>query len=233
MWGQVQKEQFVTLSSKLKIWKGKSLKRSGLFVASLFAAAATSAFGGAIPYPNPGTVAPEVTTYASSSAGVQIYFYGSTANYYDYVNVLDTHTGYTSGYILNNHGTSLGSELTIGTQPGQIDAGDQLVFYIESPEGQFASLASYSADDTNHAYITAFNGGTLNGVSIPAGLFVGLEDQASYHSDFNYNDDTFVFANVSAPGVNPSVTPEPSSLLLFGTGLISFSQVARRRLRQS
>src|SRR6202042_67258 len=94
-----------------------------------------------------------------------------------------------------------GTEISVGTTPGQINKGDQLVFYIISPEGNFASIAADSADSVNHAYITDINAGVLNGVSIPSGIFVGLEDEINGASDFNYNDDTFVFTGVSAPSI--------------------------------
>ncbi len=205
------------------------MKTSRLFAVLVLAALASSMHAGVIPYPNTGTIAPQVTTLASGSQGVDVYYFGSTANYNDSVEVYDVQTKYNSGAILPNHATAVGSEVTVGSTPGQINAGDQLVFYIISPEGDFASIASYSADQVNHAYITGYDGGTLDGVQIPAGLFVGLEDEASYRADFNYNDDTFVFTGVSAPAV--TVTPEPSSLALFGTGLLGVGEMVRRRVR--
>ena len=207
------------------------MKTSVLFAtASLLAATVSVSWAGVIPYPDPGTVAPQVVTYASSSKGINIYYYGSTANYTDYVQVLDVQTGYNSGSILDNHNTAPATEVTVGATPGEINKGDQLVFYIASPEGLFASIASYSADGVNHAYITDFGGGNLYGTAIPSGLFVGLEDESSFHSDFNYNDDTFIFTGVSAPSVGTGVTPEPGSLALFGTGLLSLGGILRRRV---
>lgn len=193
------------------------------------AAAATPVFADAIPYPNIGTIAPQVDTYASTSGGINIYYYGSTASFTDYIEVYDVQTGYNSGQILDNHTTVLGSEISVGTAPGQINAGDQLVFYIISPEGNLASVSSYSSDGVNHAYITSYSGGTLNGTTIPSGIYVGMEDEALGESDFNYNDDTFVFTGVSAPSVGVGVTPEPSSFLLFGTGLLGAAGTLRRR----
>jgi hypothetical protein len=211
--------------------------RLGLaFALSLLAASSVPLLADdAIPYPNPGTIAPQVNTYANTSGGVDIYYFGSTASFTDYVSVYDIQTGYNSGEILDNHTTVVGSELTVGAAPGQINNGDQLVFYINSPEGNFASLDSYSADGVNHAYITPYSGGTLNSTTIPPGIFVGLEDEINGASDFNYNDDTFVFTGVSAPsiGVGTNVTPEPSSFVLLGTGVLAAAESLRRKIRRA
>ena len=209
--------------------------RFGLgLVVSILAVSSMPLLADAIPYPNPGTIAPQVNTYASASGGIDIYYFGSTASFTDYVEVYDIQTGFNSGEILDNHTTVLASETTVGTAAGQINAGDQLVFYIISPEGNLASLASYSSDGVNHAYITPYSGGTLNSASIPSGIFVGLEDEANGESDFNYNDDTFVFTGVSAPsiGVGTGVTPEPSSFVLLGTGALAAAESMRRKLRR-
>ncbi len=208
------------------------MKRFALgLVLSALAASATPLLADVIPYPDTGTIAPEVNTFATTSGGINIYYYGSGASFTDYVELYDIQTGYSSGAILNNHGTALGAEVSVGTAPGEINAGDQLVFYILSPQGNLASLASYSSDGVNHAYITPYGGGTLNGVDIPSGIYVGLEDEALGGSDFNYFDDTFVFTGVSAPSIGVGATPEPSTFVLLGTGLLSVAGAVRRRIR--
>ncbi len=202
-------------------------KAAAILPILLGAALAATAKADAIPYPKSGTIAPEVATF-STGKGINAYFYGSTASFTDFVQVYDVNSGYNSGDILNNQKTANGAEVTVGAGAGQISAGDQLIFYIDSPEGLFASIASYSADGVNHGYITSYTGG-VNG--IPAGLFVGLEDERNGSSDFNYNDDTFVFTGVQAPSI--TATPEPSSLALLGTGVLSVAGMARRRFRKA
>ena len=186
--------------------------------AFFFLLAVPKAQADSIPYSKVGTVATEVPVYASGNGGVTVYYFGSTAGYTDYVRIYDLQTGFDSGKILNNKTTSVGASMQVGTVAGQINAGDQLIFYIVTPYNSFASLASYNSDGINHAYITPYSGGTANGVRIPAGFFVGLEDLPKSTSDLNYNDDTFVFTGISAPS---TVTPEPSSLVLLLTGLLA------------
>ncbi len=153
----------------------------------------------------------------ASSNGINVYYMGSTAGYEDQVGVYDVQTGWNSGKILDNKTTTPGTELTVGASAGQIRAGDELLFFILSPDGLFSNVASDSADGINHAYITSYSGGTVNGVSVPAGTFVGMEDLTKANSDLNYNDDDFVLT-----GVSTSVTPEPAALALFATGLLCF-----------
>ncbi len=192
---------------------------------ALLLSSATPMFAGPIPYPNPFHIAPEVPTYASSAGGIVLSYYGSTAGGEDAVQVYDVQTGFNSGNILDNRTTPVGTELTVGA--GQINAGDQIIFYIDSIVGRFASIGSYSDDGVNHAYITDYPGGTLNSMAIPAGYFVGLEDLPNGATDFNYNDDTFVVSGVDAPAV--SATPEPTSLALFATGMLVVAGLLRRR----
>ncbi len=185
-----------------------------------------TALADSIPYANVGTIAPQVSLYATGN-GLTAFYLGSTAAYEDQIEVYDVQTGYNSGKILDNKLNAPGAQVTIGTGAGQIRAGDQLILYIDSPAGRFSSVAANSADGINHAYITPFAGGSWNYTQIPAGLFVGMEDLARSNSDLNYNDDDFVLTGARSV---TGVTAEPTSFVFLATGLLG---VAVFRLRRS
>jgi hypothetical protein len=119
---------------------------------------------------------------------------------------------------LNNHTSPHGLALNFGT----VNAGDTLVFEMInlSPGGvgPWYSDKSLNSDGVNHVYSTNFGGD----IAIPAGTFVAFEDLPN-GGDFNYNDETFVFTNVS------TTVPEPATLLLAALGLGVMGLLMRRK----
>jgi len=182
-----------------------------------------------IPYPNVGTIAPTNTFTATSTGTIVGYFVqggaasGGGAAYLDKVGMWNVTTSTFSGWQFDNQTTTAGTSANFGA----VTAGDTLEFvlYDYTLSEYFSSNPVNSADGVNHVYETPWGGGLLNGANIPAGVYLGTEDLPIWNpSDFNYNDDSFVFANVTA------TAPEPGSLILLATGLIGGLGAMRRKL---
>ncbi len=188
-----------------------------------------AAFADSIPYPNAGTVAPPMTLTATTTGDIVGYFAGSSAGMTDVIRLVDVTAGTTSAWVLNNHTSTIGQSYNFGSA----NAGDVLIFQVGDGGSYSAYLSSdpaSSVDGVNHAYVTSFAGGTvpLGGSFVfVAGTYVGFEDLNVAYSDLDYNDDTFIFTNVSS---NTPV-PEPSTLALLGTGILSTAGAIRRRMR--
>jgi hypothetical protein len=167
-----------------------------------------SASAGPIPYANVGVQNPALYTFTAANTGnVTAYFYGSTAGYTNELTMLVN--GVATGIVgLNNHTSAHGLALNFGS----VNAGDVLVFEMInlSPGGvgPWYSDKSLNSDGINHVYSTNFGGD----FAIPVGTFVAFEDLPG-GGDLNYNDETFVFTNVSTS------VPEPATLLLAALGL--------------
>jgi hypothetical protein len=181
---------------------------------------------GCIPYCHVGTIAPTNIFTATSTGDINGYFVSKgSADDDDFVRMLDITTSTVGPWVLENQSTTIGTMADFGAAT----AGDTLVFeLINYTQGGIilASDPSLSEDGVNHAYATMFSGGVLNGFDFPAGTYVGMEDLPIIHSDWNYNDDSFIVVGVSAA----TATPEPGSILLFGSGILGLACVLRRKL---
>ncbi len=213
-------------------------------LASLLAAgsltATTPLLADSIPYPNIGQLAPANTFTAVADGPVVGYFaggyYADTASSFDdSVELWDVTQNTFSGFLLPNHGSVIGAPVTFLS----VNAGDALVFILNDvTTGEYeASIdnggipTAWSRDGYNHAYSTAYDGsspipGLPDGLT---GIFIGMEDISVPDSDLNYNDETFVVTNVAINNDPPAVTPEPSTFVLLGTGLLGAAGALRRR----
>jgi len=202
----------------------------------LVSAAALPVWADNIPYGNPGYEAPTMVFTAMATGYINAWFYGYSAGDTDYVQICDLTTDTCSAEFFDNHTTAAGTE---DADVLAVNAGDVLEFNLinQSAGDTLSSNPSHSADGLNHAYETHFSGGTPPGgsSSIPAGTFIGMEDlactdfnagtgQCLSGSDFDYNDDQYVFDNIGA-----SPVPEPGSLLLLVTCVLGLGGSLKRR----
>jgi hypothetical protein len=181
-----------------------------------------SAWGDIIPYPDVGTVAPTVPLKAATTGDVTGYFYGFSAADTDEIQMCDLTAVFCSPFEFDNQTTTVGASFDFGS----VTAGDTIIFnLLNFTTGTMLSSDPLdSADGLNHAYVTPYTDtGSTAVAGIPPGLFIGMEDLASFQgSDFDYNDSQFVFTNLT------SAVPEPS-LVILCIGLLGLVPVARRK----
>jgi hypothetical protein len=211
------------------------MRLPALALAFSLAAGTTSLFADDIPYTNVGNVAP-AHNFTSLTTGTLVgYFAGSEAGGNDTIELWDTTQNTFSGFLLPNHSSTVG----VPTDFLPVNAGDNLVFVISNDSAGVINDSvdnggvptTFSADGYNHAYATAYTGGIAG---LPLGLtgtFVGMEDLSVLSlapltgTDLDYNDDTFVFIDISSA----APTPEPTTFVLLGTGLAGAALALRRR----
>ncbi|MBB5344480.1 PEP-CTERM sorting domain-containing protein [Tunturibacter empetritectus] len=209
--------------------------RLSLFTrASILALASIPLFADPIPYANVGQLAPDHSFTATGNGIVTAYFYSSSAGNDDKIILWDKTSNTRTAPSLDNHNSAIGSSISLS-----VKAGDSLIFVLDDvTTGQdFSSVdyfgvvspANYNDDGYNHAYSTPYSGGVSG---IPAGIYLGMEDlgviglKPLTGSDLDYNDDNFVVTNATA---TPASTPEPSTIILFGTGLVAAAGALRRK----
>jgi hypothetical protein len=192
-------------------------------VALAAVAFAGSANAGPIPYPNAGSENTTLYSFSATATGdLMAYFVdGGGATFTNELTV--SINGVASAIQgLNNHASSYGTAINFG----HVDIGDSIVFKMvtlnPSNVGPWYSDKSLNADGANHIYATDFAGDNV----IPAGTYVGFEDIPVPGADFNYNDEAFVFTNVSVATV-----PEPATwgLMMLGLGGLLGLKKARAR----
>jgi hypothetical protein len=219
---------FSRLAQKLRIiLMGGSAMKKYLLAAALMTAgvfAGTSSQAGTIPYPNPGTINPAVYTFTASATGtVTGFFFGFNAADVDSIEMLVNGVPSAAGFGFVNQTTAIGSSFDFGN----VTAGDTITFLLrnQTTATDFSSNPLLNADLVQHIYSTDFAG---NG-TIPAGTYVAFEDLlASQGSDFDYNDDSFVFTNLA----QVTGTPIPGTLPLFMSGLGALGLLASRKIRK-
>lgn len=211
-----------------------------LVLSSAILAGTVSAKADAIPYASVGAIAPTNVFTATSTGNVTGSFIrggalsGGGELFTDSIRLVDLTSGYTSPWLFNSQTTLAGASVNFGP----VAANDVLIFDIQVQDLTnaltiFSSGPSRSADGVNHAYLTSFSGGVLNGVDLPAGLYAGFEDTDVRTNDnlgnLDYRDITAVFQNVTQTP-SPAVTPEPASFVLLGTGALGAAGALRSRL---
>ena len=134
---------------------------------------------------------------------------------------------YTSSSFLSGIATSMfGSGMILDYKAAGLIFKSMLAGNLDRAQAQWAIWGLFSANAQSNAFFT-----TIGGAGIDA-TYLALASTAS-NSSFN---GLLLYTPVGAkPGVGPQefiglATPEPTSLMLFGTGLIAIAGLVRRKV---
>ena len=189
------------------------------------------------PDPHPGFPVAQTTITAIAQGDVIATFLDTSADATDLIRLQDETTGTYSAWMMNNKTSTAGQTFNFGS----VNAGDRLAFQIESnsimdPNGYWAtsggwidptesSDASEATDGVSSFYATMQDGTLLLGaediprkISIPYGV---------YYTTPDYKNVVFSVSNAIG---SSTVTPEPGTFALLGTGLLAGAGAIRRRL---
>jgi hypothetical protein len=212
---------------------------------------AANASADLIPYGNVGTPNPTTYTFTAAASGdITAYFAGASAGYDNEIGMLDNGVLTSAGYGLDDHSSSIGQSFDLGF----VNAGDTLTFVLDVLTiGQFIysdpslngpyDAPGETANGHNHVYSTAYSGtvpipqpggGSIPVGIIPAGTYVAFEDlpfnglgaSVNGNSDFDYNDETYIFTDVAT--TTNTVPDSGSSLTLLGIGCVGVGLLRRR-----
>jgi hypothetical protein len=219
---------------RISFWFSRqaALKLSAFVGFALGLGAGRSVQADSIPYPNPGTYNPVTYSFTAAASGdVVAYFAGSGAGFDNQLGLL-VNGVQQGGFGLDDHTSAIGDAFNFGP----VAAGDSLVFILNNLTlGKLAysdpslNTAYDDPGDTighNHVYSTTYTATSPIIGAIPAGIYVGFEDQPFPNSDFGYTDETFVVTNVAMTSV-----PEPSSafLAILSTLIVGGAITLKRR----
>ena len=209
--------------------------RLGALAALLCLAAAGAAKADPNPYPNAGVYNATAYSFTASSNGDLVAYFvgGSRAGYDNQLGVLVNGVAQ-GGYGLENHGSSYGDSYDFGA----VSAGDVLTFVLDNLS---LSKLAYSDPSLNAAYDDPsydeghnhiYSNNYAGDATVPAGVYVAFEDLPFPRSDFNYDDESFVFTIVAAAPI--AAAPEPGlwGLMMGGFGLVGGLMRWSRALRR-